>query len=198
MNQVVCSDEVMCYFDSCFQVMVVKLLLIQYLVVDDIIVLIIMFGLCVVVCLCDLVFKIGGMNYFLLFEGNVGDGVFVCYGSYVMELLINDLFKCGVYCKCLEVKVFGGVNVFKGFISNLVGICNVEFVCQYLQVEYILIIVEDLCGIYLCKVWFFVDSGCVVVQCLLYVYEVEVVVIEFVVCVCLLCVFVIGGVELFE
>lgn len=76
---------------------------------------VIVLGFCVFVCLCDLVINIGGMNYFLLFSEDmvfVGNlNVLVCYGFFVMELLINEFLKLGVLKSCLEVKVFGGGNV---------------------------------------------------------------------------------------
>ena len=48
-------------------------------------------GSCVAACIRDPVLKIGGMNHFLLPDGNVGDGAPARYGSYAMELLINEM-----------------------------------------------------------------------------------------------------------
>jgi len=107
------NDEVMRYFDSRFQVTAAKLLPTQYLAVDDATALTTTLGSCVAACLRDPVLKIGGMNHFLLPEGNVGDGAPARYGSYAMELLINDLLKRGAHRKRLEAKVFGGANVLK-------------------------------------------------------------------------------------
>lgn len=149
-------------------------------------------------CLRDPVLKIGGMNHFLLPEGNAGDGAPARYGSYAMELLINDMLKRGAHRKRIEAKVFGGANVLKGFTSNPVGTRNAEFVRQYLQAEHIPIIAEDLCGIHPRKIWFFADTGRVVVQRLPHAHEAEVAATESAVRARLSKAPVTGGVELFE
>ncbi|MER2176829.1 MAG: chemoreceptor glutamine deamidase CheD, partial [Stenotrophomonas maltophilia] len=84
------NDEVMRYFDSRFKVTAAKLLPTQYLAVDDNTALTTTLGSCVAACLRDPVLKIGGMNHFLLPEGNVGDGAPARYGSYAMELKADD------------------------------------------------------------------------------------------------------------
>ena len=155
-------------------------------------------GSCVAMCLRDPQIGVGGMNHFLLPEGNVGDGAPARYGSYAMELLINDLLKRGAHRKRLEAKVFGGANVLKGFTSNPVGTRNAEFVRQYLQAEHIPIIAEDLCGIHPRKIWFFADSGRVVVNRLPHAHEAEVAATESAVRARLSKAPVTGGVELFE
>ncbi|MBJ7517391.1 MAG: chemoreceptor glutamine deamidase CheD, partial [Stenotrophomonas sp.] len=68
------EDDVMRYYDSRFKVTAAKLLPTQYLVVDDDTALTTILGSCVAACLRDPVLRIGGMNHFLLPEGNVGDG----------------------------------------------------------------------------------------------------------------------------
>jgi len=192
------NDEVMRYYDSRFQVTAAKLLPTQYLAVDDNTALTTTLGSCVAACLRDPVLKIGGMNHFLLPEGNVGDGAPARYGSYAMELLINDLLKRGAHRKRLEDKVVGGANVLKGFTSNPVGTRNAEFVRQYLQAEHIPVLAEDLCGIHPRKVWFFADTGRVVVQRLPHAHEAEVAATESAVRARLSKAPVTGGVELFE
>jgi len=198
MNVAVQQDEVMRYYDSRFKVTAAKLLPTQYLVVDDQTALTTTLGSCVAACLRDPVLRIGGMNHFLLPEGNIGDGAPARYGSYAMELLINDLLKRGAHRKRLEAKVFGGANVLKGFTSNPVGTRNAEFVRQYLHAEHIPIIAEDLCGIHPRKIWFFADSGKVVVNRLPHAHEAEVAAAESAVRARLSKAPVTGGVELFE
>ena len=130
------EDDVMRYYDSRFKVTAAKLLPTQYLVVDNDTALVTVLGSCVAACIRDPLLKLGGMNHFLLPDGNVGDGAPARYGSYAMELLINDLLKRGANRKRLEAKVFGGANVLKGFTSNPVGTRNAEFVRQYLQADH--------------------------------------------------------------
>jgi len=199
MNAVVRTDDVMRYFDSRFKVTAAKLLPTQYLVVDDDTALTTTLGSCVAACLRDPVLKIGGMNHFLLPEGaGAGTDASLRYGAYAMELLINDMLKRGAHRKRIEAKVFGGANVLKGFTSNPVGTRNAEFVRQYLQAEHIPVLAEDLCGIHPRKVWFFADTGRVVVQRLPHAHEAEVAATESAVRARLSKAPVTGGVELFE
>ncbi len=192
------ADDVMRYRDSRFQTIAAKLLPTQYLVVDDDTALTTTLGSCVAACIRDPLLKLGGMNHFLLPEGDAGDGAPARYGSYAMELLINDLLKRGANRRRLEAKVFGGANVLKGFTSNPVGTRNAEFVRQYLRDERIPVMAEDLCGIHPRKVWFFPSTGRVVVQRLPHAHEAEVAATESAVRARLSKAPVTGGVELFE
>lgn len=192
------ADEVMRYHDSRFNTLTAKLLPTQYLVVDDDTALTTTLGSCVAACIRDPLLGIGGMNHFLLPDGQQGDGAPARYGSYAMELLINDLLKRGANRKRLEAKVFGGANVLKGFTSNPVGTRNAEFVRQYLHNEHIPIIAEDLCGIHPRRVWFFPRTGRVMVQRLPHAHEAEVAAAESAVRARLSRAPVTGGVELFE
>ena len=172
------SDEVMRYQDARFKTEAARLLPTQYLVVDTDIALVTVLGSCVAACIRDPVLRIGGMNHFMLPDGQVGDGAPARYGSYAMELLINDLLKRGAHRSRLEAKVFGGANVLKGFSHNPVGTRNSEFVRGYLKAERISVVAEDLLDIHPRKVWFFPYSGRVVVQRLPHAHGAEVVAIE--------------------
>lgn len=166
------GDEVLRYHDARFHLPAAKLLPTQYLVVDTNMALVTVLGSCVAACVRDPLLKLGGMNHFLLPEGQVGDGAPARYGSFAMELLINDLLKRGASRGRLEAKVFGGANVLKGFTSNPVGTRNAEFVRHYLEAERIPVLAEDLCGIHPRKVWFFPHTGRVVVQRLPHAHDV--------------------------
>ena len=86
------------------------------------------------------------------------------YGVYAMELLINHLLKLGANRNRLEAKVFGGGNVLRGMTVNNVGERNAEFVLDYLHNEEIPIFAQDLLGEYPRKVYFFPDTGKVMVR----------------------------------
>jgi chemotaxis protein CheD len=191
------DDSVLRYHDARFQTAAAKLLPTQYLVVDSDMALVTVLGSCVAACVRDPLLKLGGMNHFLLPDGQVGDGAPARYGSFAMELLINDLLKRGAARNRLEAKVFGGANVLKGFTSNPVGTRNAEFVRQYLDAERIPVTAEDLRGIHPRKVWFFPRTGRVVVQRLPHAHEAEVVATESAVRARLSKAPVTGGVELF-
>ena len=167
------GDEVMRYRDARFKTIAAKLLPTQYLVVDDDTALMTLLGSCVAACIRDPLLKIGGMNHFLLPDGDGSDGAPTRYGSYAMELLINDMLKRGANRSRLEAKVFGGANVLKGFTANTVGTRNSQFVRDYLAAEHIPIVAEDLLGIHPRKVWFFPQTGKVIVQKLPHAHEAE-------------------------
>ena len=198
MNASLRTDDVMRYQDARFQTIAAKLLPTQYLVVDDGTALVTVLGSCIAACVRDPLLQLGGMNHFMLPEGNVGDGAPARYGSYAMELLINELLKRGASRRRLEAKVFGGANVLKGFTSNPVGTRNAEFVLAYLDAEQIPVVAEDLRGIHPRKVWFFPETGKVMVNRLPHAHEAEVVAAETAVRARLSKTPVSGGVELFE
>jgi len=172
------GDEVMRYRDARFKVPAAKLLPTQYLVVDDDTALVTVLGSCVAACIRDPLLRLGGMNHFLLPDGSTDDGANARYGSYSMELLINELIKRGASRTRLEAKVFGGANVLKGFTSNPVGTRNAEFVRRYLDAERIPVVAEDLRGIHPRKVFFFPQTGRVMVQRLPHAHDAEVVATE--------------------
>lgn len=199
MSRAALSDaEVLRYQDAQFKVRAAKLLPTQYLVVDDGTALVTVLGSCIAACVRDPLLQLGGMNHFMLPEGNAGDGAPARYGSYAMEMLINELLKRGASRRRLEAKVFGGANVLKGFTSNPVGTRNAEFVLAYLQAEQIPVVAEDLRGIHPRKVWFFPETGRVMVNRLPHAHEAEVVAAETAVRARLSKTPVSGGVELFE
>jgi len=86
------------------------------------------------------------------------------YGTYAMEVLINDVLKAGARRENLEAKVFGGGNVLRGFIAINVGERNAQFVRDYLRAENIRIVAEDLNDIHPRKVYFFPRTGKVLVK----------------------------------
>ncbi len=192
------NDDVLRYRDTRFQTAAAKLLPTQYLVVDDGTALVTVLGSCVAACIRDPLLGLGGMNHFMLPDGNAHDGAPARYGSYAMELLINELLKRGANRRRLEAKVFGGANVLKGFTSNPVGTRNAEFVIAYLKAEQIPVVAEDLRGIHPRKVWFFPDTGRVMVNRLPHVHEAEVAATESAVRARLARAPVSGAVELFE
>jgi len=84
--------------------------------------------------------RIGGMNHFMLPDGAGDSGR---YGSYAMELLINQLMKRGASRSTLEAKVFGGGAVIASMTSMNVGERNTQFVLDYLRTERIPVVSKD-------------------------------------------------------
>ena len=145
-----------CYWDAHFRNEAVKVLPGEYFVYDEDILITTTLGSCIAACLWDRERRIGGMNHFMLPEGSGGSGR---YGSFAMELLINELMKRGASRMTLEAKVFGGGAVIGGMSSLNVGERNTRFVIDYLQTERIPIVSRDVLEIYPRKVCFLPASG---------------------------------------
>ena len=133
-------------------------------------------GSCIAACLWDRDRRIGGMNHFMLPEGQSDSGR---YGSYAMELLINEMLKLGARRESLQAKIFGGGQVMHNFTTMNVGERNTAFVTQYLQTERIPIVSEDVLDIYPRKVVFFPASGKAMVKRLAHAHPEELVQQEF-------------------
>lgn len=156
------------YYDRHFERHAVKILPGEYFVTNGDKMIVTVLGSCVAVCLRDRTNGIGGMNHFLLpNDGSNETGLLTesaRYGVYAMELLINHLLKMGATRARMEAKVFGGGNVLRGLTVNNVGQRNAEFVLDYLQTEQIPVIAKDLLDDYPRKVYFFPDTGKVLVK----------------------------------
>lgn len=156
------------YYDRHFERHAIKILPGEYFVTNGDKLIVTVLGSCVAVCLRDKTSSIGGMNHFLLpNDGSNETGLLTesaRYGVYAMELLINHLLKMGATRARMEAKVFGGGNVLRGLKVNNVGQRNVEFVLDYLQTERIPVVAKDLLDDYPRKVYFFPDTGKVLVK----------------------------------
>ena len=144
------------YWDAHFRNDAVKVLPGEYFVYDEDMLITTTLGSCIAACLWDRERRIGGMNHFMLPEGSGDSGR---YGSYAMELLINELMKRGASRMTLEAKVFGGGAVISGMSTINVGERNTQFVIDYLQTERIPIVSRDVLEIYPRKVCFLPASG---------------------------------------
>jgi chemotaxis protein CheD len=156
------------YYDRTFDRDAAKIMPGEYFYTAKDMLIVTVLGSCVAACIRDRVSGVGGMNHFMLPEGG-GDpdspvSTSMRYGSYAMEILINDLLKAGARRENLEAKVFGGGNVLRGFISINVGERNAQFVRAYLETENIRIVAEDLNDVHPRKVYFFPRTGKVLVK----------------------------------
>jgi len=146
------------YFDHHFQYNAVKVLPGEYFVSSDQLVIMTVLGSCIAACLWDSRAGIGGMNHFMLPESDAAD-VSGRYGSYAMELLINEMMKAGARRESLQAKIFGGAQVMAGFTTMNVGERNTSFVKEYLRTERIPLLSEDVLDIHPRKVVFFPTTG---------------------------------------
>jgi chemotaxis protein CheD len=149
------------FYDAHFRNDAVKILPGEYFVHDEDILIMTTLGSCIAACLWDRQARIGGMNHFMLPE-NAGGGALTDsgrYGSYAMELLINEMMKRGASRGSLEAKVFGGAQVISGMNSMNVGERNTQFVVDYLKTERIPILSRDVLDVHPRKVCFLPASG---------------------------------------
>jgi chemotaxis protein CheD len=147
------------FYDAFFKCEAVKVLPGEYFVHDEDVIIMTTLGSCIAACLWDRVAKVGGMNHFMLPDAGAGSPDGGRYGSFAMELLINELMKRGATRSTLEAKVFGGGAVISGMSTLNVGERNTQFVMDYLKTERIPIVSKDVMEIYPRKVCFLPASG---------------------------------------
>ena len=157
------------YFDRIFDCEAAKISPGEYYFTDKDMVIVTVLGSCVAACIRDSVSGIGGMNHFMLPECASADkdspvSESMRYGTYAMEVLINQLLRNGARRENLEAKIFGGGNVLRSFTTTNVGDRNALFVRKFLKDENIRVVGEDLLDIYPRKVYFFPKTGRVLVK----------------------------------
>ena len=145
------------FHDTHFKYNAAKVLPGEYFVAKEDLLVMTVLGSCIAACIWDSRLRIGGMNHFMLPDGG-GDSS-GRYGSYAMELLINELVKMGSSREYMQAKVFGGGAVIAGMTSMNVGERNTKFVLDYLATERIPVVSKDVMDIYPRKVIFFPVSG---------------------------------------
>lgn len=156
------------YYDKNFQMQAAKILPGEYYATSRDMLLVTVLGSCVAACIRDRKSGVGGMNHFMLPDSSQDSdsmvGLPTRYGTYAMEVLINQVLKMGAKRSQLEAKIFGGGNVLRGFTIANVGQKNAVFVKDFLALENIPVVAEDLLDIYPRKVYFFPQTGRVLVR----------------------------------
>jgi chemotaxis protein CheD len=155
------------YYDRTFDCDAAKILPGEYYYTGKDMLIVTVLGSCVSACIRDRLTGLGGMNHFMLPDGGDASSpvsASMRYGTYAMEVLINDLLKAGARRDNLEAKVFGGGAVLRGFTAMNVGERNAAFVMSFLKTEGIRVLASDLNDIYPRKVYFFPRSGKVMVK----------------------------------
>ncbi|VXC01634.1 chemoreceptor glutamine deamidase CheD [Massilia sp. 9I] len=155
------------YYDRTFDCDAAKILPGEYYYTGKNMLIVTVLGSCVSACIRDRITGLGGMNHFMLPDGGDANNpvsASMRYGSFAMEILINDLLKAGARREHLEAKVFGGGAVLRGFTAMNVGERNAAFVMDFLKTERIPVLASDLNDIYPRKVYFFPKTGKVLVK----------------------------------
>jgi chemotaxis protein CheD len=149
------------WYDTQFRCEAVKVLPGEYFVSEEDLLVMTTLGSCIAACLWDRKALVGGLNHFMLPDGGSDAGASSAgrYGSFAMEVLINELLKRGATRATLEAKVFGGGQVIAEMASLNVGERNTRFVLDYLRTERIAVVSKDVLGIHPRKVCFLPSSG---------------------------------------
>lgn len=122
-------------------------------------------GSCISACIRDKVTGIGGMNHFMLPATEAeaasmkasGSSSATRYGNYAMEHLINEIMRNGGKRQNLEVKIFGGGRIMQNMTD--VGKRNIDFVRDYLSIEGLSVVSEDVGDIFPRMVVYFPQTG---------------------------------------
>ena len=138
------------YWDRVHHTVAAKIHPGQYYVTRNQEIIVTVLGSCVSACIRDPKRGIGGMNHFMLPDDASGVGnplsLATRYGNVAMEHLVNTILKYGGSRENLEVKLFGGGRIISSFTN--IGERNIEFVREYVTVEGLRLVAEDLGDIY--------------------------------------------------
>ena len=149
------------YWDTTSNLYAAKILPGQYYVTRTNECIVTVLGSCVSACIRDPINGVGGMNHFMLPEGGLNNSIKTCdaarYGNNAMEMMINHILKNGGIRSNLEIKVFGGGKILKNMTD--IGIRNIEFVKDYIKVEGMNLVAEDVGDTCPRKVYYFPLSG---------------------------------------
>lgn len=132
-------------------------------------------GSCISVCLFDEKNNVGGLNHFMLPDGQFSGDVnlqgeqlvqkSMRYGITAMEILISDMQKNGAERKNLTAKIFGGGNVLSRTGNGpSIGDKNIGFTRAYLKSEGIPILSEDVGSTYGRKIFYLTEKNAVFVK----------------------------------
>lgn len=154
------------FYDRVFDMPAAKVLPGEFYVTGDDEIIVTVLGSCVAACIRDQRSGLGGMNHFLLPEGDAHSPwtSSARYGIHAMEMLINMLIKAGGRRSHFEAKVFGGGAVLSNLSHSNVGERNAEFVLEFLRREHIHVAARDLGHIHPRKVYYFPRTGKVMVK----------------------------------
>lgn len=154
------------YFDRIFNTAAIKLLPGEYHATTDDTLLVTTLGSCVAVCLRDRINGIGGMNHFMLPEGERpdrdGEPGSARYGSHAMTLLLEHILRLGGRRPYLEAKIFGAGRVIRAMTD--VGRRNADFARAFLERQGIPITAVDVGDSYPRKIYYAPTTGKVFVR----------------------------------
>lgn len=155
------------FYDHQLKRDIIKIMPGEFYVASGNVVLATVLGSCVSAVIWDSVTRIGGMNHFMLASSAVDNGrdpSCMRYGQFAMDTLIERVLAMGALKSSLEVKLFGGARVLRGFNASDIGEDNVDFVLSYIRERRIPITGSDLGNTYPRKLYFYPDTGKVLLR----------------------------------
>jgi chemotaxis protein CheD len=103
-------------------------------------------GSCAAVCLWDNVKRAGGMNHYLLPDGQSDGENRLRYGNVANPELLSRIRAMGCEIRNLQAKVFGGSSAFSVDTTNSVGTRNVELAESFLRAAGIPVVEKEVSG----------------------------------------------------
>lgn len=155
------------YFDPYWRTCAQKIAPGEYCVAAADSVIVTVLGSCVTACIRDRNKGIGGMNHFMVANTNEGRPVnarLEHQAKAAMDKFIDHLLDFGAEPHQLEAKLFGGGNILNGLQRDNVGARSAQFLRNYLAERGIPVVAADMLDIYPRKVYFFPESGKVLVK----------------------------------
>ena len=103
-------------------------------------------GSCAAVCLWDRHKRAGGMNHYLLPEGQAEGPNRLRYGNIANPELLREVLALGCELRNLQAKVFGGSSAFAVDLSQSVGTRNVDLAESFLRSAGIPVVEKEVSG----------------------------------------------------
>jgi chemotaxis protein CheD len=121
-------------------------------------------GSCAALCLWDRRKKIGGMNHYLLPEGEETGPNRLRYGNVANPALLKELLALGCEIKNLQAKVFGGSSAFAANPLTSVGTRNSQLAEEFVREAGIRLVGKDVSGKHGRKLLFHTQDGVTLIR----------------------------------
>jgi chemotaxis protein CheD len=121
-------------------------------------------GSCAALCLWDSRKRLGGMNHYLLPEGEESGPNRLRYGNVANPTLLKELQAMGSEIKDLQAKIFGGSSAFSANPLESVGTRNALLAEEFLQQAGIRLVAKDVSGKHGRKLIFQTEDGVTLIR----------------------------------
>ena len=122
-------------------------------------------GSCVAICLWDSRNGFGGMNHYLLPEGQDNGPNRLRYGNVANPALLKQMLSFGCNVRDLQARIFGGASTFSGVNPDQsLGKRNIELAVEFLREANVLVVTKEVSNTRGCKLVFQTVDGSAVVK----------------------------------